>query len=328
MARIRFSGLFLLLFVSACIPYRQIDIEYYDSSTKISIPNGNGKVLILTNYQDKSLSSRGKTLAWALDSVAATEATLSLAKVLNSSPAFSQTSFSNYSVYRKDTSNMILPLPWTQLKNLSEINDSAGLILSLDYMNVKPTAGSYTLWQGSVNAYHGYIYVPVYCYWRIYDITNQKIANYFLHRDTLVWEADDWREVKPGDQLPGYFAAVAYSGADAAEKFAAQIAPFWENSTRILYNSGSKQMVEAEKLALKGDWRGAAEIWQQVIKKGGKALPSRAAFNMALANEMLGNFNVSLEWLMQAKHLNPNLEGLNDYMEIINYRIKANSPKP
>jgi tetratricopeptide (TPR) repeat protein len=87
-------------------------------------------------------------------------------------------------------------------------------------------------------------------------------------------------------------------------------------------------MVEAEKLALKGDWRGAAEIWQQVIKKGGKALPSRAAFNMALANEMLGNFNVSLEWLMQAKHLNPNLEGLNDYMEIINYRIKANSPKP
>jgi hypothetical protein len=55
-----------------------------------------------------------------------------------------------------------------------------------------------------VNAYHGYIYVPVYCYWRIYDITNQKIANYFLHRDTLVWEADDWREVKPGDQLPGY----------------------------------------------------------------------------------------------------------------------------
>jgi hypothetical protein len=62
MARIRFNGLFLLLFVSACIPYRQIDIEYYDSSTKISIPNGNGKVLILTNIKIKALVAGAKHL--------------------------------------------------------------------------------------------------------------------------------------------------------------------------------------------------------------------------------------------------------------------------
>ncbi len=66
--------------------------------------------------------------------------------------------------------------------------------------------------------------------------------------------------------------------------------------------------------------------YAEVIKMG-QSTSTRAASH-ALANEMLGNFNVSLEWLMQAKRLNPNLEGLNDYMEIINYRIKANSTKP
>ncbi|MGE0076533.1 MAG: DUF6340 family protein [Bacteroidales bacterium] len=317
--------LFMLFAVllNSCIPYRYIDIQYYDK-TKQNLPINKGKVLVVANLYNRELSNKKEMMEWALDSVAVTTATESLNEILLSSPMYDGLETINKVYYRNDTSKVILPLSWNELSRLSARNDSVNLIVSLDYMRINPYSDCIPRWVGSVKEFYGYLDVAVYCYWRVYDLSNRKITNSYLYRDTLSWEATDWTEVKIGNQLPGVFTATAYAGADAAEKYASLIAPTWKNDTRILFNTGSKLFIQAEKLAEHGQWLDAAALWQKLTSDKNTVIAAKAAFNMALANEMLGNFEVAIDWLDEAQRLNPQLKEIDDYRDIINGRIDAN----
>ncbi len=315
--------LFVAVLMNSCIPYRYIDIQYYDKA-KQSIPVNSGKVLIVANLYNLELSNKKAMMEWALDSVAAIEAVNSLSEILPTSPMYDDITPLNATFYRNDTSSVILPLTWSEVSTLSNMHDSANVVISLDYMRVNPYSDCIQRWVENVKEYYGYLDVPVYCYWRVYDLSNQKISNAFLYRDTLSWEASDWNEVRPGNQLPGYFSASAYAGADAAEKYANIIAPTWKNDSRILFNSGSKLFVQAEKFAEQGLWLDAAALWQKLTSDKNTVIAAKAAFNMALANEMLGNFDIAINWLDEAHRLNPKLKEVEDYRNIINDRIEAN----
>ncbi len=312
-----------LLLLSSCIPYRSIDIQYFDKP-KQSLPITSGKVLILSNLYNRELPNKKAMMEWALDSVASSEAVNSLGELLLASPIYEELMPVNSFYYRSDTSKVILPLSWEQIAEISTKNEDAEVIVSLDYMRINPYSDNIPKWENGIKSYYGYLDIAVYCYWRVYDLRSKKISNSFLHRDTLSWEATDWVEVRTGNQLPGFFTASAYAGADAAEKYAKLIAPTWNNDTRILFNGNSRYFSQATTFAEKGNWIDAAALWQKHTGDKNRSIAAKAAFNMALANEMLGNFEVALEWLNEAQKLNPKLKEIEDYRSIIEERIEAN----
>lgn len=312
-----------LLQFSACIPYRSIEIQYYDKPVR-SLPITSGRVLLLANLYNRELPNKKAMMEWALDSVAASEATSSLGELLLASPIYEELEPFNTFYYRSDTSKVILPLSWEQIADISAKNNDAEVIISLDYMRINPYSDNIPKWENGIKSYYGYLDIAVYCYWRVYDLRTKKTSNSFLHRDTLSWEATDWVEVRTGNQLPGFFTASAYAGADAAEKYAKLIAPNWNNDTRILFNGNSKFFSQATVFAEQGNWIDAAALWQKHTSDKNRSIAARAAFNMALANEMLGNFEVALEWLNEAQKLNPKLEEIDDYRGVIEERIEAN----
>lgn len=319
------SWIVLFVMLTSCIPYRTIDIQYFDKP-KQSLPVNSGKVLLLANLYNGDISDKKEMMQWALDSVAAAEASYSLGEILQSSPYY-ETLIPVYKFhYRTDTSKVILPLGWDELSELSRGNGNISTVISLDYMHVNAYSESvpYSEWEYEGKYYYGYLDVDIYCYWRVYDLDRKKITNSYLHRDTLLWESTDMAEVKTGKQLPGFFAASAYAGADAAEKYASLIAPSWSNGNRIIYNSGSAELARAASFAEKGDWISAAELWQQVTRDSNKSLAAKAAYDMALANEMLGNLETALDWLREAQKFNPHFKAAKDYENIINSRIDAN----
>lgn len=312
-----------LILVSACIPYRSIDIQYYDKPKQI-MPITSGKVLILANLYHRELPNKKAMMDWALDSVAALEATNSLGELLLISPVYEELAPINSIYYRNDTSKVILPLSWERIADISAKNNDAEVIISLDYMRINPYSDNIPKWENGVRSYYGYLDIAVYCYWRVYDLRSKKISNSFLHRDTLSWEASDWVEVRTGNQLPGFFTASAYAGADAAEKYAKLIAPTWNNDSRIIFNGNSKFFSQAMVFAEQGNWFDAAALWQKYTNDKNRSIAARAAFNMALANEMLGNFELALEWLSEAQKLNPKLKEIEDYRSVIEERVEAN----
>ncbi len=313
----------LVLLFQACVASRSIDIQYYDKSPQC-LPKVSGNILLVTNLYNRDLASRKAMMDWALDSVAATEATLAFAQMLEASPQYEGISPVGTVYFRTDTSKVILPLSWAEVNQMALANGAADVVVSLDYIHVSPYYDCSQRFIDNLVEYQGYLDMSVYCYWRVYDRRNSRVSNTFLHRDTLSWEATDWVEVKTGNQLPGFFAAAAYAGASVAEEFAKQVAPVWISDTRTIFDRGNSAMEQAAEYAQSGAWLDAAAIWQRLASAKDASTAAKASYNMAVANEMLGNFELALEWLSKAQKLSPELRDIDHYRGIIESRVEAN----
>jgi tetratricopeptide (TPR) repeat protein len=298
--------------------YKEIDIQYVNKPD-IKIPSSFNKPLILVNlYENKRLNNK-ECFEFAIDSLAAEESALSLRDDLNNSPWFAGLKIPIRKYFRIENSQFIKPIPWKVVKSIAN-QDSADLVISLEYIKINESTDSYKKQNSQYEYYYGYICASIYCYWRVYDVVNNKISSSYLYRDTLIWDANDWVPVSIGNQIPGFFNASAYAGRDCGEKYAIKIAPIWTNDRRILFHIGSKGMEEAANFAIKGQWLEAASEWQKVFALNKRKLSAKAAFNLALANEMLEKFDIALEWLRKAKKLYPMPE-IDNYTSTIEDRI-------
>lgn len=319
----KFKLLVLLITLNSCISYKYIDIEFYDPPQKNFSVQGNN-LLVLENLHLRNTDSPVQKLDWAVDSVASSEATNALKSLLQTSPWFSGLKLSKHTYYRNDSSRVILPLTWQIVDSLSNTHDCHAIV-SLEYLKVRPYYDSYAIWRGDYKEYYGFIKVLTYAYWRVYNIVSKKIELGQLLTDTLIWEKNDWTEVTPGNQLPGVFEACAYAGADAGERFAQLIAPQWQKDSRVVYvPSANKDMNRAYQLAIQGNWLDAAALWKKLSSSNDKKLAAQAAFNMALANEMLSKFDISIKWLEFAESKYTHLKFLKDYYELLKRRIQNN----
>lgn len=309
--------LFIIGFTS-CIPFKEIDIQYLNKP-EITIPSDFNKPLILVNFYENKKVDKKERFEYAIDSLAGEEAALALQESLSSSPWFDGLELPIRKYYRNDNSKYIKPLSWEAIKNIA-FQDSADLIISLEYIKVNEIADSYKSQVDGIDYYYGSLNASIYCYWRVYDIIKNQISNGYLYRDTLMWDSKDFIPVTVGNQLPGYFSASAYAGNECSEKYATKIAPVWQNGKRILFHIGSKEMENASIFAINGQWIEAAAEWQQVFILNKRKLSAKAAYNLALANEMLGKFDIALEWLQKAKKYYP-LPEIDNYSIIIESRI-------
>ncbi len=320
MKRLKIGIYLSLLGLTSCIPYKEIDIQYLNKP-ELNIPSDFNKPLILVNLYKNKRVDKKERFAYAIDSVASEEAALSLKENLNNSPWFDGLNTPIRQYYRIDSSKYIKPLSWSTVKNIAS-KDSADLVISLEYIKVLENTDSYKTQNSDYIFYYGYLNAVVYSYWRVYDIARNQIANAYLYRDTLMWDAKDWVPVSVGTQIPGYFSASAYAGNECGEKYAKKIAPIWNNDKRILFHSGSKELEIGATHAIKGNWIDAASEWQKVFPLNKRKQSAKAAFNLALASEMLGKFDIALEWLRKAKKLYP-LPEIDSYQLTIEERINS-----
>lgn len=292
-----------LLGLTSCIPFKEISIQYLNKP-EINIPSDFNKPIILINFYENKKVDKNARFEYAIDSVAAEEAAQSLKEKIMNSPLFDSIDTPIRRYFRSDDSKYIKPLPWNAINSVAN-QDSTDLIISLEYIKIAETSDSYKTHNDEIEYYYGYLKAPIYCYWRVYDVSKKQIINGYLFRDTLTWDAKDWTPIILGNQIPGYFSASAYAGNECGENYAKKIAPFWNNDKRVLFHTGSKEMEKAAILAVKGQWIDAAEVWQNVLSLNKRKLCAKASFNLALASEMLGKFDLAIEWLRKAKKYYP-----------------------
>jgi hypothetical protein len=123
------------------------------------------------------------------------------------------------------------------------------------------------------------------------------------------------RLIKKNDAL----FAVSY---DTGYGFAMDIVPlyFWEH--RDMYKGKKKGMERGERQALAKDWEGAVKTWTEVYETSPKSkIRARAAFNVALGYEVLGDLQKAQEWVQKAY-----VEGGKDtalrYSNILDERVR------
>lgn len=306
---------------SACVQYKAINIQTL-TPAELSVTSDFVQPLIVTGIYQGVAGSPESMAQAALDSTAALETGLALAESLAESPWFKGVEVPVKQHYRDESTNRILPFTWEYVERLaSETN--ADLVISLEYIKIIPTTDSYSYWDNYYEAYYGYLSMDVFAYWRVYDLYNRKLVSDYMFRDTLFWDKYDYFPVKVGDQLPGFFNSAAYCGYLVGDEYAKKIAPYWTDEQRFYYIGGSTLMQKAADFAVQNQWIDAATQWEEVIKKypNRLELAAKAAFNLALANEMLGNFDIAIGWLVESDKYHK-LQRTSAYKDILERRIK------
>ena len=101
--------------------------------------------------------------------------------------------------------------------------------------------------------------------------------------------------------------------------YSKQIVPSWGTEYRSIYGAGNEQLKEAYKLAKSGDWPAASDIWYLVATSNVEKLAKKASFNLILASEISGDYDLAEEWARRCINKYQMAEA-EKYLEIIKSR--------
>ena len=137
----------------------------------------------------------------------------------------------------------------------------------------------------------GQINMNVVCYWRLYHPGTKSIIDQYQHSSYHTFDTNGG--VLPPTALP----EIAYT---AGIEYIQRFLPGFYVVRRDLYKrtSGSaKHQFEAGyRRAEVANWEGAMEIWEELSDHSKHKTAGRACLNIAVANEVLGNTDLALDW--------------------------------
>ncbi|MDR0699196.1 MAG: tetratricopeptide repeat protein [Tannerella sp.] len=116
-----------------------------------------------------------------------------------------------------------------------------------------------------------------------------------------------------------------------AEKMYINFVPHWSYDNRWYYTSISSEWKRGTVLVASGKWDEAADIWEALLSKVKKWNPkARLLSNMALCNEITGDFEKAIDYAGKSYQLFKEYAGENDaytklqkrYLEILNERAE------
>jgi len=141
----------------------------------------------------------------------------------------------------------------------------------------------------------GQIKMNVVCYWRLYDPDTKKIIDQYQHNSYMTFDTNGG--ILPPHALP----ETAYaSGRAYIERFL----PGYYVVRRDLYKrtsgSAKRQFKAGYRRTEVANWQGAIEIWDELSDHRKRKTGGRACLNIAVANEVLGNTDIALEWAQKS----------------------------
>jgi tetratricopeptide (TPR) repeat protein len=123
----------------------------------------------------------------------------------------------------------------------------------------------------------------------------------FDYVDTLFFSKSQYRDIlqknKQSQQI--FQDASNFIG----KSFGAKMIPSWAPVDRVYYQSKNPEMVKAENYAKKQDWLKAAEIWNRQTKNKNEEIAAKACYNLALACEMEGKYDLAIDWLAESNNV-------------------------
>lgn len=139
--------------------------------------------------------------------------------------------------------------------------------------------------------------------WRIYDNTKQKIVdvNTFTEvKEFVAWGAN---HTEARANLPSKRKALKTSGMFAGEQYGFRITPVWVKVSRTYYSGKLDEFKLAKNYVRRGDWDDAINLWKPLTDHEDIKIARKAYFNLALASEIKGSLQTSLDYAKKAEQM-------------------------
>jgi hypothetical protein len=206
--------------------------------------------------------------------------------------------------------NFSAPLNWSDVETFCRKYGTDG-VLSLEFfdtdfiltngkrskvasVNGKDTVKTTVFWVKGVG--------QVKAGFRIYDPKRKSIAYENRFDVANNWETSAATLAEATAQLIQKDKAVREISGSAGRDFANQIIPLFAWESREYYKGKHETMQRAARLATTNQWNEAIDAWKSVINSGGISPKEKgkAAFNIALGYEVLGNLQDAQRWVRDA----------------------------
>jgi tetratricopeptide (TPR) repeat protein len=244
------------------------------------------------------------------DRVASTQAIEGLIRIMENSGRYHVTRTAKYFMKNSAPESFPEPLPWAEISKLCEEFDSDA-ILSLEAFD-----SDYILPTNMVRVTVGF---------RFYDPKESKIIDQNLNTREMVWEAP---EKTVGGLINRFFEkedAIKDVSYDAGAYYGERVSPYWYTIQREYYRKPKKDrfLTEGARMMEVNDWDAAIEALKKALESDKRKTRGRAAHNLAVVYEILGEYEAAQEYARDAWGKYENKDS-KDYSYILGQRIREN----
>lgn len=159
--------------------------------------------------------------------------------------------------------------------------------------------------------------------WRIYDPSSKSILDEYTYSETVVFTGRGINPLKALAALTGRKEAVNEVSNKAGHGYAMRIIPYRIRVWRDYYVKGTDNFEIARRKAETGKWDEAGLLWEKETKNSSAKIAGRAAYNMAIINEINGDIDSALKWAQKSYEDSNNKLAL-DYVRILENRQYKN----
>ena len=268
------------------------------------------------------------------DRIAAEHCLQGLAEKLNNSPRFSAVIIHGEKLRGTGTRVFPAQLQWSRVREICTKHRVDALIAletfdsDIDYKTSKrmrkkkekdkETGEKITV---KVPRYHIHLYIDVNSGWKIYDPNSEAVIDANVYTDRKSWRVDAKSKMEARRKLPDKRDAINIAGYNSGVRYGLRISPTWIDVYRKYYVKGSPEFKEAYRYIRADDWEKAVSIWKGVLENSEKKIAGRAAYNIAVAEEVLGDLEEAYNWAKKSYTEYGNKSALH-YMRILRTRIE------
>jgi hypothetical protein len=197
------------------------------------------------------------------------------------------------------------PLNWNMVKKICKENQVDALI-SLEYFDTDYVGNE-------MKAKVGFrIYDPA-----IKGLTDQYAFNHSVYVDR---KNPDFIDLVTSYPDPDAVKNLSY---EAGVIYGQRLAPYWIRVTRIYYNRPKRDdnLAFGARMMEVNDWDSAIPALEEAVRSGKRKVQGRAAHNLAVIHEILGDYNIAKEWAQKAWGIYKNKDS-KEYTYVLNRRIQ------
>jgi hypothetical protein len=159
--------------------------------------------------------------------------------------------------------------------------------------------------------------------WRIYDPGSMSVLDEYTYQESIVSTGRGINPLLAAAALTGRKEAVNEVSNKAGHGYAFRIIPYRLRVTRDYYVKGTDNFKIAKRKAQMGKWDEAGELWNKETDNSSMKIAGRAAYNMAIINEINGDLDSALKWA-QKSYEDYNNKLAPDYVRILENRMYKN----
>ena len=305
------------------------NIQTLASPDKITGLPADADIAIVVSIYADTRSDSMKMRGFPDDSAMLVKAAFALKYRLEESPKYPDYDFPIYSLPRTELRQSNGKLSPEDIVPIADYSNSQ-YIVSVEYLKADLW---YVKGRGIDEEYGIYAFVrtiaPYDAVFRIYDVAAGTVLDEKIITDTLVYETvmSPYESVDAAlNRMPDPVDAIPAACEKAAVQYADRIAPKWREEVRHYYSTtdNNDDMNRAARCVRREQWSDAVKIWLKYVDDPDAKLAAIARFNTALGCEMMGEYELAIDWLQTVLCKNPKYYSSN-YENILKIRIEEKS---